>query len=138
MLIKNNTKEKITSSGDVAQICNSILNAEHVTDQGKEHWWVIGLNTQNQISYVELVGLGLSSSCPVAPKETFRLAIMKNVDSIICVHNHPSGCVEPSTEDHKVTTLIKKAGKILLIPLLDHIIIGDNGAYYSFSDTGNL
>ena len=135
MILQENTKQKINFPQDTAQIFYKILEAEHKTDQGKEHWWVVGLGSDNTIKYVELVGLGLNNMAMVAPRETFRLAIMKNVNSIICAHNHPTGDTRPSKADTKTTDQLKEAGKILGIKLLDSMIIGDN-EYFSFLEKG--
>jgi len=59
--------------------------------------------------------------------------LQKFAVSIVCVHNHPSGKVDPSTEDHKFTKELFKAGEIMQVKVLDHVIIGDN-KYYSFED----
>ena len=76
--------------------------------------------------------------CPsVHPREVFKQAIVANAAKIIVAHNHPSGDSAPSREDRNVTKMLKDAGEIMGIELVDHIIIGD-GNYYSFSDSGTL
>ena len=126
MIISENTKEKITSPNAAARIMTTILQTESEIDKDKEHFWVIGLNTQNIIKYIELVSLGCLNKNLVHPREIYRLAISQGVSSIIGIHNHPSGSVEESNEDVALTTQLIEAGKILGIELLDHIIIGGN------------
>lgn len=82
-----------------------------------------------------VVSIGTLSCSLVHPRELFRPAITANAASIIVFHNHPSGETDPSQEDRNATKRIKKAGEILGIPLLDHIIYAD-GECYSFREHG--
>ena len=77
------------------------------------------------------------SGTVVDPKKIFKIALDNHASSIIVGHNHPSGNIQPSDADQKITQKIKNAGVLLDIALLDHIIIG-NDQYYSFSDEGAL
>lgn len=86
--------------------------------------WAIGLNTKNVVQYVELVGLGTLNASLMHPRETYRLAIMRGVSSVILCHNHPSGNAEPSEDDIIVTKRLRDAGDIVGINLLDHVIVG--------------
>ena len=131
--VKEDIKEQIANPETVAKVMQTILASESRIDQDKEHSWVLGLTTKNRIKYIELVTLGTLNQNLVHPREVFRLAIMEAVRSIIFVHNHPSGDVEPSTEDVNTTRKLKEAGEIIGIDLLDHIIIGDG--YYSFKQS---
>lgn len=124
---------KITGSNDIAHLMWNIINAEHETDQEREHFWVIGLNTKNTVKYIELTSLGIVDRAFIHPRETFRLAIMRACKSIIVCHNHPSGDPMPSPEDRHVTETLKAAGKILGISVIDHIIIGRAPEYYSLA-----
>ena len=131
------TKEKgaIRCSQDVAKIFRAILAAESEVDRDKEHFWSVGLTTINNIKYIELVSLGVLNMNFVHPREVFRLAILKAVDSIIVCHNHPSGAVQPSPQDEQITTQLVEAGKIIGITVIDHIIIGNGvDGQYSFAD----
>lgn len=135
MIIKENIKKKITCAADIAKILQRILAAEHETDQDKEHFWVIGLNTRNKINYIELNSLGILDGCQIHPREVYRLAIMKACSSIIIAHNHPSGNLEPSTGDFLITETLRKASEIMGITLLDHILITKDN-HYSFKGEG--
>ena len=66
--------------------------------------------------------------------QIYKTAIISNAAGIICFHNHPSGSIEPSREDRLLTEKMKTAGRYLDIPLRDHIIIGGDGAFYSFNE----
>jgi len=129
------TKEKgaIRCSQDVTKIFRAILAAENEVDQDKEHFWSVGLNSINNIKYIELVSLGILNMNFVHPREVFRLAILKAVNSIVVCHNHPSVAAQPSKEDEALTTQLVEAGKIIGITVIDHIIIG-NENQYSFAD----
>jgi DNA repair protein RadC len=134
MIIKTNVT-KVNSNIQTAQILYKILLNEDRIDRDKEHFWAVGLDTINFIKYIELVALGVSTGVIVHPRETFRTAVMQGVNKIIVAHNHPSGSVEPSGEDIQITNTLKEAGKILNIPLVDHLIIGNTGKIFSiFAD----
>ena len=138
MHIKGFKECEVNSSKNVAEICYSILKKESAVDRDKEHFWSIGLDSQNKVKYVELVTLGLLNQVIIQARELYRGAIKEGgVLSLIITHNHPSGCLEPSPEDKAKTKELADAGKIIGIQLLDHLIIGKEG-YYSFADEGLL
>lgn len=96
-----------------------------------EEFHIVILNRKNIVLKTELVTRGILDSSLVSPREVFKIAIDNRAASIILVHNHPSGNLEPSKDDIKVTEQFFQAGKILEIPVLDHIIIANN-SYTSF------
>jgi len=122
---------KVNNTHQTACIIYNLLSKEDKLDKDKEHFWVLGLDCINKIEYVDLVSLGVSTYVTVEPKETYRMAIRSGVENIIVAHNHPSGEVNPSEEDINITSKLQQAGNILNIKLLDHLIIGNNGNYYS-------
>lgn len=95
------------------------------------------LNTKNQVISYERITVGGLNSSIVHPREVFKGALKRSSASIICVHNHPSGDPNPSREDIEVTKRLVKAGEILGIEVLDHVIIGDN-TYYSLKEKGKM
>lgn len=95
--------------------------------ESQEHLVVISLNSANYIIRVHELTTGLVNQTPVHPREAFALAIEDRAVSVIFVHNHPSGSLEPSPEDMSITRVLCASGKILQIPVLDHIIIGKSG-----------
>jgi DNA repair protein RadC len=101
----------------------------------KEHFAVMLLNTKNHVLSVHVVSIGSLSASIVHPREVFREAIQNAAASVILLHNHPSGDPSPSREDILVTERLVKAGKIMDIPVLDHIIIGDE-KYISLKEKG--
>ena len=95
------------------------------------------LDMKNQINALNLVSIGTLNATLVQPREVFKAAILSNAASIILCHNHPSGNRQPSHEDINTTKTLKEAGKILGIPVLDHIILGYN-SFFSFKEEGML
>ena len=91
----------------------------------------------NQILREVLVSEGTLTASLVHPREVFRLAITESAAAVIVLHNHPSGNSEPSAEDIAVTQQLVNAGKLLGIPVLDHIIIAGEG-YTSLRERGVL
>ena len=71
-------------------------------------------------------------------RSLFKHALLNNAEFVICIHNHPSGDPGPSREDEEITGRIRSAGALLGIELVDHIILGEGDAYYSFRDHGWL
>ncbi|QEN03338.1 DNA repair protein RadC [Thiospirochaeta perfilievii] len=102
-------------------------------DLEKEHFIVATLNGAHEVISVRLITIGILNRTLIHPREVFRPAIADNSASIILVHNHPSGNIEPSEEDKLVTKRLVNAGDILGIKVLDHMIIGTKD-YYSFAE----
>lgn len=119
--------EKITSPEDVYKIATEGLKLH---EKAEESLYLITLDTANQVTGLFEVSRGSLNASIVHPREVFKRAIIQNACSIILIHNHPSGNVEPSKEDIEITERLIEAGKLLNIPVLDHIIIGD-GDYTS-------
>jgi DNA repair protein RadC len=96
---------------------------------------VFWLNSKNRVMGFEVVSEGTLNSSLVHPREVFRSAIVATCASIVVMHNHPSGNTEPSKEDIEVTQQLVESGKIIGIPLLDHVIhAGDT--FTSFAERG--
>jgi DNA repair protein RadC len=93
----------------------------------RESFFVILLNGSNEIIGHERITTGLVNRTIVHPREVFKPAIIKSCSAVILCHNHPSGNLTPSQEDIDITERLKKAGEIIGIPVLDHIIISRNG-----------
>ncbi|WP_333820751.1 JAB domain-containing protein [Ohtaekwangia sp.] len=128
---------KILNSDDLYAVMQNILLREEKIDQEKEHFWMIGLATNNRILYVELVSLGSVNGITIEPMNVFRVAVLKGAVKAIIAHNHPSGELKPSDADKDLTDRLIQVGRILNIPIIDHLIISTN-SYMSFADTGLL
>jgi len=124
MIIKiaENRKE-ILRPADIYRILSDYLRSEDKVDRDKEHFWVFHLDCRNKIKLLELVSLGTLNSSLVHPREVFTRAVGLRSAQIIIAHNHPSGIAEPSEDDITLTKRLIKAGDLLGIELIDHIIV---------------
>lgn len=110
--------------------------AKHAIDiqyDDQENCLVISLDGANQIIDKKIVTKGLVNQSQLHPREVFRQAIKDNAVSIAVIHNHPSGCLNPSQADCGITKRLYEAGKIIGIDILDHVIVSKNG-YYSIRE----
>jgi len=96
-------------------------------DKKQEHFIVFTINGGNEILTRRVVTVGLLNSSQIHPREIFADALIDRAASVILAHNHPSGNFEPSEEDIAVTKRLKRAGEILGVSILDHIIFTENG-----------
>ena len=103
----------------------------------KEQFVVILLNGKNKVIGTEVVSEGSLNSSIVHPREVYAPAMLHHAAAIMVAHNHPSGDPKPSLEDEEVTRMLSRSGKVLGIPMIDHVIIGD-GNYYSFLENEAL
>ena len=121
--------EKITDPEKIHLI--SIEGLE-VHLQTVESFYIFTLDTKNKINGMFEVSRGTLNASIVHPRDVFQRAIMQNANSIILMHNHPSGDPIPSNEDINITNRLIDAGNLLGIKVLDHIIVGDENNYISF------
>lgn len=126
-----NMKKRIATTEDIYELTKNMQYLK------KEYVRGLYLNTRNEVIHNEIITIGSLDANILHPREIFRPAFEHSAYAIIVVHNHPSGDPNPSESDQITTKKIQKASKILQIPLLDHIIIGEN-SYFSFHREGNL
>ena len=122
---------KLGSSNEVYETFKRLVESD------KEKFYSIFLDCKNKVIGVDMVSQGALDSAPVHPREVYKSALLASAANVIFVHGHPSGDPEPSLSDKEITRLLKEAGELLQINVLDHIIIGLN-KYYSFADKGEL
>lgn len=103
--------------------------------ENHEHFLVVLLNSKGKVTGIEPVSEGSLNASVVHPREAFAPALLHHAAAILAVHNHPSGDPTPSREDRELTKTLWETGKVMGIPLVDHLIIGD-GIYYSFKEHG--
>ena len=118
--------EFVTSPEEIAKIMAEDGKAD------RECLWVLHLNTKYQVIEKELVSMGCLDASTAHPREVFRKAVVNSSSCIVTVHNHPSGDTTPSTTDKDTWERLNKAGDILGIEVLDHVIITPNGSYYGW------
>lgn len=134
--------------GDLPILSRADLVAEYfesiVFGLEVEKFWVLCLNRKNRLIKRAEVTSGTATNSLVHPREVFREAIREGASALICVHNHPSGDPTPSSADIQVTRQLREAAKTVCIDLLDHVVVGRQGAdpsckgYYSFRESGLL
>lgn len=116
---KRKVRSVVTCPEDVADYATPRLRYEN-----REHMCALLLNAKNHIIAWETISIGSLTASVVHPREVFKPAIVKGAVSIILVHNHPSGDPTPSKEDIEVTARMVQVGKVMDIPVFDHIIVG--------------
>lgn len=124
-------RPRVTSPSDIAQLCMpemSLLEQEQMR--------VVLLDTKNRVNSIVTAYQGSVHTTVVRIAELFREAIRRNIPSIVLVHNHPSGEPTPSPEDAAITREIVKAGQLLDIDVLDHLVIGEHGKFVSLKERG--
>src|SRR3989338_5731057 len=117
---EKNAIKKITCSEDVFKLFHARLR-----DKKQEHFYVLMLDTKNNIIGEQLISKGILDASIIHPREVFKPAIKNSASKIILVHNHPSGDASPSSEDLEITEKLIKSGEEIGIKVLDHIIIGE-------------
>ena len=110
---------------------------DHYADRKQEYFLCVSLNGAHEVLAVRIVSVGLVNRTIVHPREVFADAIVDRAAAVVVAHNHPSGNIEPSTEDREVTRRLVAAGQMLGISVLDHIVFSRNG-YYSFVENGDM
>ena len=134
-------RRRFAETASTRSIRNSRDAFEHfylkMSDLTHEQCWIMMLNHANNIIKIEQIGVGGLSSTIADPKKIFKAAIENQASAVMLCHNHPSGNLEPSNNDRKLTQNIVNGAKYFDIKILDHIIIGINN-YYSFADSGEL
>ena len=99
----------------------------------REQFICLHLNARNEVIGYEVIAIGTLAVTIVVPREVFKSAILTNAHAIIAVHNHPSGALDPSAEDIRLTKDLQLSGKLLGIHLHEHIIVSPKG-YFSFKN----
>ncbi|REG82081.1 RadC family protein [Algoriphagus antarcticus] len=125
-------KPTITCSQEIYDLMRPELLDEQV-----EHFYLILLNRGNRVIKKHLVSQGGTAGTIVDTKIVFKIALEYLAQSIILIHNHPSGNATPSEQDKRLTHRLVKVGRELDLPVLDHVIFTDSG-YFSFADDGIL
>lgn len=123
----------VTGAEDVVRLCSTQLRG-----LDKEHFWALMLSTKNRLLRMTEVSVGSLNASIVHPRELFKDAVRVSAASVVVVHNHPSGDPTPSGADLQLRRRLAKAGEVLGIELLDHVVIGDGGAHVSLRDMGVL
>jgi len=130
---RSERRPTITTPEDVVALC-----ATQLRGQDREHFWALALSTKNRLVKIVEVSVGSLNASIVHPRELFRDAVKAAAASVVVVHNHPSGDPTPSGADIQLTRRLVRAGDVLGIEVLDHVVIGDGGEYASMKDLGMM
>ena len=134
-LSRRNSKLNRGGFSNTIESAQDVFNlfVDDLAEKKKEHFYVICLDTKNRIiEKPVLVSRGTLNASLIHPREVFKEAIRRSANSVILVHNHPSGDVEPSSDDLQVTEKLVSAGSLLGIKVLDHVIVGEK--WWSWKD----
>ena len=124
----DSTRPQLQTPEDVANIFGPKLR-----DLKHEEFWVLLLNSSNRLMDSKMITKGTLNSSLVHPRESFHDAVKSKAASVIFVHNHPSGNSEPSQEDISMTKQLVESGKVLGIPVHDHVIVSGS-SFTSFAE----
>lgn len=120
---------KVRTPGELVEQLTELAESD------REQIVAIFLDIKNVPLGMQTISVGTLNFSVGHPREIFKGAILCNANSLILAHNHPSGDLTPSTADDSLTRDIAEAGKLLDIRLLDHVIVGPNGGYFSYSES---
>ena len=135
MLCKTARKHVIREAEDIYHIMQRILSREEKIDMSKEHFWTVSRNPASIVVNIELLFVGSFRSVMVDPPEVFSIPLQKKADSLILVHNHPSGSLKPRESEMETTNRLIKVGEICKVEVRDHVILTTH-SYYSFAEAG--
>ena len=118
---------------------NQVYQAfQHLASMPVETFLVVHLDGKNRMVGMTTCSIGSMTASLVHPRDVFRPAIANLTAGLILIHNHPSGNPQPSQEDIQITKRLCEVGKLIGIRVLDHVVIGGHGRYFSFADQGML
>ena len=121
-------KRRVATPAEAAAICRPLCNPE------QETFVVLSMSVRNHVLDVSVVAIGTANWVEVHPRDVFRAAIRANAAGIVVAHNHPSGDPTPSPEDDMLTRRLADAGKLLGIPIIDHVVLGDGARFASYGE----
>lgn len=122
---------RVTGPADLAPLVAAYLDG---TD--REHVVAVLLSSSHAVLGITTISTGTLTASLVSPREVMKVALLANAASVVVAHNHPSGSLEPSGADVHVTRLLVEAGRVMEIPVHDHLILGYDGAYTSLKERG--
>ncbi|MEA2552589.1 MAG: repair protein RadC [Fimbriimonadaceae bacterium] len=137
-LIEIGRRSALAGKGDVEEIegpGDVLIILDHLMHEKREHFYAILLDSASHVMRKALIHIGTLTMSIVGPREVYREAVRDGASSIIVAHNHPSGDPTPSPEDIEITKHLVQAGKLMDIPVLDHVIIGHRD-YRSLNEMG--
>ena len=142
MAVLELSKRIYLKTDNVIEKCNNTKtvyenNKYLFLDTKQECFYCLYLDNKKNLIERKLLFMGTINKSIVHPREIFKNAYLLSASSVICMHNHPSGDITPSIDDEVLTSSLKEIGNMQGIPLVDHIIFGNN-TYYSFYEDGKI
>lgn len=131
--VKADANRPVERPREAAAIVRAVIG-----NTDREHFVLLALDIRNRVIGAQVVSVGTLSASLVHPREMFKPAILLNAAGVIVAHNHPSGDPAPSAEDRECTKRLVKAGALLGIPVLDHVILGADAGFFSFREAGQI
>ena len=126
--------EPIKTPDDVLKVI-----AKELATYDREVFLILNMKTNGQVININVCSIGTLNASLVSPREVFKSAVLSNAGVFICVHNHPSGNLEPSQDDRNITKRLQECGRLMDIRMMDHIIVaGETGEMFSFKQAGLL
>ena len=126
------TKKKLVNAKDIWNYTKYLFNGKQ-----QEYFYALYFNNKQELIGKKILFIGTTNKSIVHPREVFKEAYLLSANSIVCMHNHPSGDTSPSMQDINFTKSLIDIGKIQGIPIIDHIIVSDN-SYYSFYEDSKI
>ena len=127
------SKEPMNNPDAAIRVMNEFLS-----QMDRELFCIVNLQADLTPINMNIVSVGSLNEALINPREIFKSAILSNAHSMMLIHNHPSGNLTPSTSDIQTTARMQELGELMGISLVDHIITGRDGNYYSFRDKGEF
>lgn len=132
-------RKRLGRLSDPAKVADLCVALTVFPDDGREYFGVFLLNGANNVFAYHPVAMGTVDASLVSPREVFGPAVRElGCNRVVLVHNHPSGDPEPSYEDIRLTKALVQAGRLLDVHVIDHVILGDLGAYASMAELGHV
>ena len=131
---KRNLKKPVRSSADAVEVFRGVMKI----DAEREMFLALPLDSKKRpLADAQVISIGTANGVSVHPRDVFATAVRWNASAIVVAHNHPSGDASPSNRDDELTRGFDVAGKMMGIPLVDHIILGGK-TFYSYADDHRL
>jgi DNA repair protein RadC len=140
--LEKHQRIRVNGPKSIYKVMLEVLMREDQVERDQEHFWVLGLAYNNLILFLELVCLGNMNMVHVDPMSVFRIPLIKGAAKIVMIHNHPGTehlphDLDPSEGDNDVTERMIQVGKIIKLPVIEHLIISPT-LFFSYQETGYL
>ncbi len=126
-------RAQVTTERAAADLFRQVIGRRNT-----ENLLVCAVDVQKHPVWLQIIGIGTTSHCQFSIPGIWKAALISNASGIIVAHNHPSGRIDPSAEDIRVTEKMIAAGKVIGLPLIDHVIVTENNSYSFRTEMNDL